>query len=79
MISSVDLLGEALTRGRRSDEGCSYVVCDAKRAWTPSRCRRSTDSATTAVLGSERLTGATLDRLTHRCRIISTKGSQNLF
>jgi hypothetical protein len=26
------------------------------------------------VLGSERLTGATLDRLTHRCRIIETKG-----
>jgi hypothetical protein len=25
------------------------------------------------VLGSERLTGATLDRLTHRCRIIKTK------
>lgn len=28
----------------------------------------------TEVLGSERLTGATLDRLTHRCRIIETKG-----
>jgi hypothetical protein len=28
----------------------------------------------TEVLGSERLTGATLDRLTHRCRIIDTKG-----
>ena len=27
------------------------------------------------VLGSERLTGATLDRLTHRCRIIETKGN----
>ena len=26
------------------------------------------------VLGSERPTGATLDRLTHRCRIIATKG-----
>jgi hypothetical protein len=26
------------------------------------------------VLGSERLTGATLDRLTHRCQIIETKG-----
>jgi DNA replication protein DnaC len=26
------------------------------------------------VLGSERLTGATLDRLTHRCKIIETKG-----
>ena len=26
------------------------------------------------VLGSERLTGAPLDRLTHRCRIIETKG-----
>jgi DNA replication protein DnaC len=26
------------------------------------------------VLGSERLTGATLDRLTHRCNIIETKG-----
>jgi len=26
------------------------------------------------VLGSERLTGATLDRLTHRCRSIETKG-----
>lgn len=25
------------------------------------------------VLGSERLTGATLDRLTHRCKIIETK------
>ena len=28
----------------------------------------------TEILGSERLTGATLDRLTHRCRIIETKG-----
>lgn len=28
----------------------------------------------TEVLGSERLTGATLDRLTHRCQIIETKG-----
>jgi DNA replication protein DnaC len=28
----------------------------------------------TEVLGSERLTGATLDRLTHRCRTIETKG-----
>jgi DNA replication protein DnaC len=28
----------------------------------------------TEVLGPERLTGATLDRLTHRCRIIETKG-----
>jgi len=28
----------------------------------------------TEVLGSERLTGATLDRLTHRCRIIEAKG-----
>ena len=28
----------------------------------------------TEVLGSERLTGATLDRLTHRCAIIETKG-----
>jgi len=27
----------------------------------------------TEVLGSERLTGATLDRLTHRCRIIETR------
>ena len=26
------------------------------------------------MLGSERLTGATLDRLTHRCQIIETKG-----
>jgi DNA replication protein DnaC len=30
----------------------------------------------TEVLGSERLTGATLDRLTHRCRIIETKGER---
>jgi DNA replication protein DnaC len=28
----------------------------------------------TEVLGSERLTGATLDRLTHRCQIIETRG-----
>jgi DNA replication protein DnaC len=28
----------------------------------------------TEVLGSERLTGATLDRLTHRCKIVETKG-----
>jgi DNA replication protein DnaC len=28
----------------------------------------------TEVLGSERLTGATLDRLTHRCHIVETKG-----
>ena len=28
----------------------------------------------TEVLGSERLTGATLDRLTHRCHILETKG-----
>jgi DNA replication protein DnaC len=27
----------------------------------------------TEVLGSERHTGATLDRLTHRCKIIETK------
>ncbi|MFH1920164.1 MAG: ATP-binding protein, partial [Planctomycetota bacterium] len=26
------------------------------------------------VLGSERLTGATLDRLTHRCHILETRG-----
>jgi hypothetical protein len=29
------------------------------------------------VLGSERLTGATLDRLTHRCQIIETKGESH--
>jgi DNA replication protein DnaC len=28
----------------------------------------------TEVLGSERLTGAALDRLTHRCQILETKG-----
>ena len=28
----------------------------------------------TEVLGSERLTGATLDRLTHRCHIVETRG-----
>ena len=28
----------------------------------------------TEVLGSEQLTGVTLDRFTHRCRIIETKG-----
>ncbi len=28
----------------------------------------------TEVLGNERLTGAALDRLTHRCHIIETKG-----
>ena len=28
----------------------------------------------TEVFGSERLTGATIDRLTHRCQIIETKG-----
>ena len=28
----------------------------------------------TEVLGSERLTGATLDRLTHRCHILETNG-----
>lgn len=28
----------------------------------------------TEVLGSERLTGATLDRLAHRCHIIETRG-----
>jgi DNA replication protein DnaC len=32
----------------------------------------------TEVLGSERLTGATLDRLTHRCHIIVTKGTQTV-
>jgi DNA replication protein DnaC len=31
----------------------------------------------TEVLGSERLTGATLDRLTHRCRIIETQGESH--
>jgi DNA replication protein DnaC len=31
----------------------------------------------TEVLGSERLTGATLDRLTHRCHIIETKGESH--
>ena len=31
----------------------------------------------TEVLGTERLTGATLDRLTHRCRIIETKGESH--
>ena len=28
----------------------------------------------TEVLGNERLTGAALDRLTHRCHILETKG-----
>ncbi len=28
----------------------------------------------TEILGSERLTGAALDRLTHRCHILETKG-----
>jgi DNA replication protein DnaC len=28
----------------------------------------------TEVLGSERLTGATLDRLTHRCHILEATG-----
>jgi len=28
----------------------------------------------TEVLGRERLTGAGLDRLTHRCQILETKG-----
>ena len=28
----------------------------------------------TEVLGSERLTGAALDRLTHRCHILETRG-----
>ena len=28
----------------------------------------------TEVLGNERLTGATLDRLTHRCHILETRG-----
>jgi len=28
----------------------------------------------TEVLGSERLTGAALDRLTHRCHIVETMG-----
>ena len=28
----------------------------------------------TEVLGSERLTGATLDRLTHRCHIVEASG-----
>ena len=31
-----------------------------------------TESDLDEVLGSERLTGATLDRLTHRCKIIET-------
>ena len=31
----------------------------------------------TEVLGSERLTGAALDRLTHRCHILETKGESN--
>lgn len=30
----------------------------------------------TEVLGSERLTGAALDRLTHRCQILETKGER---
>jgi DNA replication protein DnaC len=33
----------------------------------------------TEVLGSERLTGATLDRLTHRCQITETKGESYRF
>jgi len=33
----------------------------------------------TEVLGSERLTGATLDRLTPRCRMIETKGKSYRF
>ena len=40
------------------------VPNEARRAWR----------LLSEVLGSERLTGATLDRLTHRCQIIETKG-----
>jgi len=29
------------------------------------------------VIGSERLTGAALDRLTHRCHIVETKGESD--
>jgi DNA replication protein DnaC len=32
----------------------------------------------TEVLGSKRLTGATLDRLTYRCKIIETTGGVSL-
>ena len=35
---------------------------------------RPTKTCWTEVLGSERLTGATLDRLTHRCHILETRG-----
>ena len=37
----------------------------------------NTSIAVSKIVGSERLTGATLDRLTtHRCRIIETKGER---
>ena len=44
----------------------------------PDSCRLIRKSAQiNELLGSERLTGAALDRLTHRCHILETKGESD--
>ena len=59
---------------RRSAPSCSSTHLERLRALQPDRYDHLPFASWTEVFGSERLTGATLDRLTHRCQIIETKG-----
>jgi hypothetical protein len=60
--------------------GCAERLRRNRQGGTGHECRCLHQSAIdrwVEVLGSERLTGATLDRLTHRCHIIESNGESH--